>query len=412
MKCIYTMATLRIPKIMTEKRICLVLVVDDLGYGGAERQVIELANNLDKSRFNVHVCSLSEHLPLRDQLNILKTNLHVVERKFRFDFTVVLRLAHLLRKLKADIVHGYLFGAEIASRLAGSFAGTCAIIGSERNANRVEMEKSNILAYKLTQRWVDIIIANSNAGTESHRKIFGFPASNYRVVHNGVDVERFKPLDSKIIRDKFAIPDKCPVIGCFANFKKQKNHAMLFRAFRLVLDSLPDTRLLVVGERPTDSRGKLDSYKNHLYHLIDDLGIRYRCIFMGHQSNTEQIYPVCNITALSSLHEGIPNVLLESMACGVPVVATNICDNKYIIKNGETGFLIDVGDERTMAERMKTLLIDTQLRQEMGQKARNWMIKEFSVKRLAEKMEAVYTELLNKKQIISINYVSPQISAE
>ena len=61
---------------------------------------------------------------------------------------------------------------------------------------------------------------------------------------------------------------------------------------------------------------------------------------------------------------------------------------------------------------MKTLLIDTQLRQEMGQKARNWMIKEFSVKRLAEKMEAVYTELLNKKQIISINYVSPQISAE
>ena len=392
-------------------RICVVLVVDDLGYGGAERQVIELANNLDRSFFDVHVCSLSEHLPLGDQLNILKNNLHVVARKFRFDFTVVPRLARLLKKLKADIVHGYLFSAEIASRLAGSIAGTCIVIGSERNANRVQMKKSDILTYKMTQRFIDIIIANSNAGAESHRNIFNFPASNYRIVHNGVDVERFKPLDGTLMRDEFAIPNKCLVIGCFANFKKQKNHAMLFRAFRLVLDSLPDTRLLLIGERPADSRGKLDNYKNRLDHLINDLGIRNRCIFLGHQSNTEKIYPICNVTALSSFHEGIPNVLLESMACGVPAVATDVCDNKYIINNGENGFLIDIDDERTMAERMKMLLIDILLRQEMGIKARKWMIKEFSTKRLAEKIEAIYMELLNKKQIISVNCVSPEISA-
>lgn len=154
-------------------RICVVLVVDDLGFGGAERQVVELVNNMDRDRFEVHICTPSSHLPLRNQLKGLENNLHVVARKFRFDFTVVLRLAILLRKLKADIVHGYLFSAEIASRLAGRIAGTSVVVGSERNANRVTIRKSNILAYKLTQRFVDIIVANSNAGAESNARIFG-----------------------------------------------------------------------------------------------------------------------------------------------------------------------------------------------------------------------------------------------
>ena len=378
-----------------DSRVRVVLVVDDLGYGGAERQVVELANNMDRERFEVHVCALSNHLPLRDQLKLAERNLHVIERKIRFDFTVVLRLALLLRRLKADIVHGHLFSAEIASRIAGRLAGTKVVAGSERNANRIEIRRSNVLVYKLTQWCVDIIIANSNAGAESNRKIFKLPSSHYRVVHNGVDTERFYPMDGTAMRRKLGIPAQCPVIGAFASFKRQKNHAMLFRSFKLVLDSLPEARLLLVGDLPTDSRGRLDTYRAQLDCLIDDLGIRQQCMFLGHQNHTEHIYPACDITVLSSFHEGTPNVLLESMACGVPVVATNVCDNEYIIRDGETGHLVKVGDEAGMAYKITRLLADHARRQEMGRSGREWVRREFSTKRLAEKMEAVYIELLS-----------------
>lgn len=381
------------------KRICVLLVVDDLGYGGAERQVVELANNMDSNRFDVHVCALSDHVPLSNTLIDAEHRLHTIRKMNRLDFTVVLRLARLLRALKADVVHGYLYSAEIASRLAGCIAGTKLVVGSERNANRIEIRKSNILAYRFTQSWVDIIIANSNAGAESNARIFGRPSSDYRVVYNGVDTERFRPVDGSDIRQKLGIPIQCPVVGAFANFKKQKNHAMLFRAFRLVLDSVPDARLLLVGDQPTDSRGKLDGYKAQLDRLVDDLKIRHRCVFLGRQEDTEHLYPACNITVLPSLHEGTPNVLLESMACGVPVVATNVCDNEYIVKDGEVGHLVALGDEAGMAHRMVSLISNNALRQEMGRNARNWVIEEFSCKRMANKMEAVYIELLDRKRM-------------
>ena len=380
------------------RRVCAVLVVDDLGYGGAERQVVELANHMDRSRFDVHVCALSKHIPLGNELRNAEQTLHVIETRTRFDVTVVYRLFRLLRRLRADIVHGYLFRAEIVSRLAGRLAGTNLVLGSERNAYRTTVRKGNVLAYRLTQCYADIIVANSNAGAESHRQIFQRPSGDYRVVHNGVNIERFRPLDGTGIRQELGIPLQIPVVGAFANFKMQKNHSMLFKAFKLVLESFPEARLLLVGDQPTDSRGRLAQYISQLDHLVDELGIRSQCIFLGHQKNTEHLYPACDVTVLSSLHEGTPNVLLESMACGVPPIATRVCDNDYVIKENEVGYLVTVGDEAEMAHRIKLLLHNGVLRQEIGQKARDWVVEEFSCTRLAQKTEAVYLELLAERR--------------
>ena len=380
----------------TKKGICVVLVVEDLGYGGAEGQVVELANNLDRDRFDVHVCSLSDHVPLSRKLRNAKHRFHVINRTNSFDVTLIPRLARLLRVLRADIVHGYLFSAEIISRLAGRIAGTRLVVGSERNANR-PIRKIHILGLKFTHRCVNIIVANSKAGAESNAKVFNRPASDYRVVHNGVDTERFRPADGTTMRQEMEIPVRCPVVGVFANFKPQKNHAMLFRAFRLVLDSLPDARLLLVGDQPFVDRGKLDDYQAQLERLIDDVGIRDRCVFLGHQEDTEHLYPICDITVLPSIHEGTPNALLESMACGVPVIATNVGDNGYIVREGEVGYLVAVGNETDLAHHIKLLLRDDTLRQRMRRKARHWVLSEFSIKRFAEKMASVYMDSLNDR---------------
>ena len=381
---------------MTNGRICVVLVIDDLEYGGAQRQVIELANNMDIDRFDVHVCTLSDYVPLGSQLKDSRSRLHTVVKKNKVDFTVVPRMARLLKLLKADVVHSYLFASDIASRLAGRLAGTRVVIGSERNAN-YSPKKRNILAYRLTRRYVDLTIANSETGARFNSKMYGQPACDYRVVRNGVDTELFKPRDRISIRNELGISADNSVIGVFASFKPQKNHSLLFHAFKMVLTSCPDAQLLLVGGRLYGNMMGSGDYYGRMNDLIDELGIRQRCIFLGNRNDVEQIYSACDITVLPSLYEGTPNALLESMACGIPVVATRVCDNSFIVKEDQTGFLVELDNVRKMADRIQVLLDNDVLRREMGQNAREWMLEEFTLEELAKKTEAVYMEALSQK---------------
>jgi hypothetical protein len=110
------------------------IVISNLEYGGAQRQVVEMANNVDPRRIELHLGSLSDYVPLASDLAD-RSRLHVIEKRFKFDLSVVARLARLLRSVDAHVVHGYLFDAEIATRLAGRLAGTPLVVGSERNTD-------------------------------------------------------------------------------------------------------------------------------------------------------------------------------------------------------------------------------------------------------------------------------------
>lgn len=379
------------------KRICVVLVIDDLEYGGAQRQVVELANNMDSDRFNVHVCALSGYVPLGSQLRDCATRLHTIVKKHKRDLTVVPRLARLLRVLHADVVHSYLFSADIASRLAGRLAGTPVVMGSERNTDYVP-KKRHLLAYRLTRGCVDLTIANSRAGAQFNSKTYKQPIADYRVVYNGVDTERFGPQDKTAARVALGIAAADHVVGVFASFKPQKNHAMALRAFAKLLPSFPDARLLLVGDRLYGNMNGTADYHGKMEALIDDQGIRPNCVFLGNRNDVEQIYPACDVTVLSSRYEGTPNVLLESMACGVPVVATNVSDNSYVVKQGETGFLVTLDDAEAMAHDISTLIESNSLRRQMAEAARSWVATEFSLERLARQTEAVYLEALSGKR--------------
>ena len=194
------------------------------------------------------------------------------------------------------------------------------------------------------------------------------------------------------------IPARSRVIGAFASFKPQKNHPMLCRAFRNVLDRVPEAQLLLVGgQLYGNMHGTRDCHAS-MERLVDELGIRHRCTFLGNRDDVEELYPACDVTVLSSFFEGTPNALLESMACGVPVVATNVSDNAYVVKDGRTGFLVELGDVKEMAARIQLLLENDILRQEMGRRATGWVQQEFSTEQLARNMESVYLEALNQKR--------------
>jgi glycosyltransferase involved in cell wall biosynthesis len=374
-------------------RICVVVVISNLEYGGAQRQVVDLANTVDPSRVELHICSLSSYVPLGVRLRARDRRLHVIAKRSKYDLSVVFRLAALLRRLKADIVHGYLFDAEIAARLAGVLARTPLIVGSERNTD-YRLKRVQLAAYRATRQSVHLVVANSRAGAEFNSRVLGHLPSLYRVVHNGVDTERFRPGDSRAIRRELGLREDEPTVGMFGSFKEQKNHPLLLAAAARVLREVPSARLLFVGDQLYGGVHGSDAYKERVMRLVDDLGIRPRCLFLGNREDVEGLYPACTVTVLPSLFEGTPNVALESMACGVPVIATDVSDNRSIVPDGRAGFIVPLGDAETLAARITLLLSDHELRRTMSANARNWAQQEFSTARLAQKTEAVYRTAL------------------
>jgi glycosyltransferase involved in cell wall biosynthesis len=375
------------------KNVVVVIVISNMEYGGAQRQVAYLANHINEEQFDLHVVSLSDYVPMAPLIRGNDTNFHIIQKGSKYDMTVIPRLARLLRTLHADIVHGYLFDAEIAARLAGVMARTPVIGNCERNTN-YEFKKVHLLAYGLTRPCLDLYIANSNAGAHFNQEYLKNRKDMYYTVHNGVDDQRFCPQESAPIRKDLNLRPEHFVVGMFGSLKEQKNHMMLFQAAHSLKEKHANLRLLLVGDQLAGGMHGSSEYSEGVRQAVRDMGLEEICVFTGNQDNVERLYSACDVTALPSLFEGTPNVALESMSCSVPVVATNVSDNAYIIRDEETGYLVDLHDVTHFADCIDRLARDPRLRRRLGKQAREFMQKEFSCERLAQKTEQVYLNSL------------------
>ncbi len=367
----------------------ILVVISNLGFGGAERQVIELAKHIDKKRCELHICSLSDHIPIAESWVDREQRLHVIKKNAKFDFSVVFKLAKLMQTLEIQVVHGFLFDAEISSRLAGKLANIPVIIGSERNSNH-HYRFIHRFAYKLTRSLITRCIANSSAGAKFNRETFHLPEAAYSVVHNGVDTERFKPRDVNSLRQQLGILEGEQIIGMFGSFKRQKNHPLLFTAAAKLKSQRENFRILIVGATIQEGAEPTDEYHAMVLQQVKELQLKDKCIFLGARSDVELVYNLCDITVLPSLFEGTPNVALESMASGIPVIATDVADNKQVIPDTKVGFIVTLGDSDILAERIATLLDDHDRRQAFGTNARHWVEQHYSLTRMADKMASIY----------------------
>jgi glycosyltransferase involved in cell wall biosynthesis len=377
-------------------RIKVALVISNLSYGGAERQVLELANTIDSQSFDLHLFILSKHAPLADQLRDHESRLHIVAKRHKFDITVINRLAAAFKALDIQVVHGFLFDAEIASRIAARLAGCPANIGSERNiSNRNGFVKR--LIYRVTSRLLDACIANSTAGTAFNHRVTGLAESRYHVVYNGVDTERFKPRDDCELRHELSLRRDQVVIGMFGSFKHQKNHPLLLQAAKLVTTQRPNVRFVFIGSTLQEGYKNTGTYKKEVIQLVEDLQLNEFCLFLGTKTDVERYYNLCDVTVLPSLFEGTPNVALESMASGVPVIATDVSDNHYVIPDGVAGYIVPLGNPEILAQKIIKLVDDERLRNRLGEQARNWAVNTFSLNQMSENVGAVYRQVLATK---------------
>lgn len=385
------------------------LLTSSLEAGGAERQVVELVRALDPARFRPLVCSLSEDVPLAEGLPDRARQLVVVPKRWRFDATTVPRVARLMKDQGVELVHSFLFDADLVARLAARTAGVPVVIASERNSDYRRPLLQSVLL-KLTAGLVDGLIANSEAGRRFTIQTLGMAEKDVFVVHNGVDVNRFRPRNQGEARGGLGLPPGVPIVGMVASFKPQKNHLLFLEVARRVIARIPQALFVCAGEplsgagagalslRPgTGAHRNVDEYHRQVARAIQDHGLEKGCRLLGRVSAVEQVYNACDLTLLTSLHEGTPNVLLESMASGVPVLATAVADNALIVPEGRVGHVFPPPDAGGMADRAAALLADAEGRRALGRAAREWVEREFSTAALARKTGDVYETLLARK---------------
>lgn len=393
------------PRILSEPRsetsgtrVPVMLLISSLEHGGAERQVVELANALDEKRFEVTVCSLSEHVPLAAGLRDADQRLVLVPRKRKYDAGVVWRLAKLMRERRIHLVHCFLFDAEMAGRLAARLARVPIVVSSERNS---DYQRSRLQAWCLraTRSWFDLMIANSEAGKRFNMRTLDLPDSRIRVIRNGVDVSRFKPGHRMRVRRELGISSDAPVVGMVAAFKRQKRYEDFFGVAERVLRRFPEAHFLCVGEALRDNLQGSEDYHGEILRLATQPSFDGRVHFLGRRQDMPDVYNACDVTVLTSSREGTPNVLLESMACGIPVVATDVADNALLVPGGDIGFIVKVGEVQDMADRVGHLLGDPWKRLERGRVAREWIVRECSTAALARRTADTYNELLLRKRV-------------
>lgn len=375
------------------------LLISSLEFGGAERQVVEMVRSFDRTVVNPFVCSLSSEVPLARFLPGKRDELSIVEKRGRFDFTTVFRVARLLRRHKVDVVHAFLLDAEIVARLAAPLAGVPVVIASERNTEYTR-SRTHYLALKATQPLFDVMVANSVSGKNFNIRTLGLADSRIEVVHNGVDVERFKPdrATGLAFRERLGIGPETPLIGMVGSYKRQKAQDVFLRMAAKVRQEIPGAHFVLVGEPVRDDFEETSRYQSEVQQLAGSLRIADCVRFVGNQQDMKAVYNACDATALLSRREGTPNVVLESMACGVPVIATDIADNALIIVSGKTGFVVPREDHEAAAVGAKRILRDAAFRREMSENARRHACENFSLRVAASKLETIYTRCLKNKR--------------
>jgi glycosyltransferase involved in cell wall biosynthesis len=293
----------------------------------------------------------------------------------------------MLRKEEVDIVQTYFFDANVVGIIAAKLANIKKIVSCRRDMG-FWYTGENLRFLGFISRFVDRFQVNSNAIGENLTRTEKISSNRIDVLYNGIDLARFTSnrTNSRVVREKFGIPENHIVFGCLANLNRQVKRVDVFiEAASLIDKKLKDATYLIVGD------GHL---RVGLELLAKERGIADKTVFAGKQNDVPWVLSAIDIGVLPSDSEGLSNAILEYMASGLPVVATDVGGNRELIQDGLTGFLVPPGNPVRLAEAMVRLATDGIAAGTMAKNARETVERRFAMERMLESVERYYHGLV------------------
>jgi len=377
------------------ERIKVLHMIAHLHTGGTERQLAQLVKYMNEGdEFLPIVCTFRDG-EIRKDIEDAGVRVVIIPKRGRIDPGLIFRLVRFLKAESPQVLNTWLFTANTWGRIAGILAHIPVIVGAERRAQFGKRGFFSRKINKILTHITDIMAVNAHSIKDYLVNIEGINPDKVVVVRNWFDFEKFdealRRANVSQMRKEFGIGEGDIVVCTVARLAEQKDHATLLKAARIVLDRESRVKFLLVGDGPL--REELEALRKSL-HLENGV------IFAGRREDIPEILAACDIVALSSIREGLPNALIEGMAAGKPIVATNIDGNVELVKDGENGFIVPPKEPQLFAEALLKLVQDEGLRGRMGQAARKFVEENFDRQKAIERLLEVYRELLRKKGVI------------
>lgn len=364
----------------------LMLLAIGLGVGGTETHILELASRIDRSKYDVVVCSLKSDGCLADELRRRGIRVVSLEGAGKLDARVLFRLWKVLRREQPDVIQSFLFWANVSARVLGRASRACAVISSYHDVVVGEGWLVRTID-RLTVKWAHAIVCCSEAVRRSLSSRIGSESARLTIIPFGLDVARFSAGDIAG-KKELGLAEKGVVIGTVCRLvEPKKGLAVLLQA---VTDlsrrrGIPEFQLLIVGDGP--ARPMLEM-------MCRDFGIDSRVVFAGERRDVPQLLPLLDAFVHPSLYEGFGIAILEAMAAGRPVIATSTGGIPEFVDQAKTGLLVEPGNAKGLADAIETVLLNPDEARQMGKRAQAHVCQKFSITGVVRQHEQVYESCL------------------
>lgn len=394
---------------MAEK-IKVLHLITRLDKGGSAENTLLTALGLDKNRYKVLLAkgpSTESKMGLRERMEVDKSlqiaqsdgigiiNIPRLMRRIEplYDLISFIKILKIIRSEKPQIVHTHTSKAGLLGRLAAFVAKTPIIIHTPHGHifygyfGRVT-SYFFVLVERLLAKITDKIISLTNQEELDHVRFKIAPSEKFISIHSGVDIQRFISAKSGRdgLKESFGIMPQSLVVGTVGRLVPIKGHKYLIEAAPKILKEVPGVRFVLVGD------GNL---RPKLQRLTHTLNIQDAFLFLHWRSDIPKIINMFDLFALPSLNEGMGKVLVEAMAAGKPIVASDTGGIPDLVTHGYNGLLVPPGNPSRLAEAIVTLLKDSNRRQEIGKNGK-LLAQRYSLESMVEKIETLYEELLAK----------------
>lgn len=386
---------------MSEKKIGILYVLDNLAIGGAQQVVLTLAENLDKKKFHIVVCTLFSRdtkmeEPLADEIKEMDIPVYKLAMTSWRDWNTIKKLLQITDMENIDLVHSHMVPADFWGSLLSKMLGRKLGIYTRHNTYTPSGFSSKLQTFLLNHIFCEKIVAISDATFENLvDKCWANPQKIVKI-YNGVNTKRFLPsLSGTCIRESLDIPPNSVVVGNLSRFEKRKGLDVLLHVASQVTKIDTHVRFLIMGYGPEEV---------HLHALAKQLQVEKYVIFVKPRRNVPEFLAAIDILLFTPYWgEGLPTVILEAMASGKPVVASNIGSNRELVVNGMTGFLPSPEvwamettqlDASAFTEEVVCLIRNRDHAIKMGMEGRKVVEQNFSVEKMIQETEALYFDLI------------------
>jgi starch synthase (maltosyl-transferring) len=369
-----------------DRPVRITLVITDLDVGGAERALVNLATRLDLRRWAPSVVALGSPGRLADELRREGIPCECLGCSRHRPLQVVARLARALRRHRPELVQSFLFHANLAARLAAPLAGRPWVIGGLRVAEH--RKRWHLVLDRLTASLGSGSVCVSQGVLRFSRDVAGLDARRLTVIPNGIDARRFEQA-SAVPREELGVPEHAHLALAVGRLDAQKGIPDLLAAAERVVSQNPDWHLALAGD------GAERTW------LLDRLAAQPmlggRIHWLGTRDDIPSLLRSADLLVLASLWEGMPNVVLEAMAAGRPVVATAVEGTEELVVPGQTGWLVPPGDPRSLGAALLAASRDPERCRILGSNGRVRIEREFSLERTVASYERLWSGLLGYK---------------